>query len=120
MKSNHYLFIAILAMILFSQLSIAQEIKLKTTLHTSSATSENFAMKIRAPKGSVYHIDYGDGTAVQDKYGSSYAETFYYSFADMATHSEHQVRVWGADFLEFTAISNKKVTELTVTDCPNL
>lgn len=120
MKSNHYLFIAILAMILFSQLSIAQEIKLKTTLQTSSATSENFAMKIRAPKGSVYHIDYGDGTAVQDKYGSSYAETFYYSFADMATQSEHQVRVWGADFLEFTAISNKKVTELTVTDCPNL
>lgn len=120
MKRNHYLHIVTLAMLFFSQLCTAQEIKLKTTLQTNSATTENFAMKIKAPKGAVYHIDYGDGTAVQDKSGSGYAETFYHDFADMATQSEHQVRVWGADFLEFTAISNKKVTELTVTDCPSL
>lgn len=109
-----------LAIMLFALPAMAQEITLRTTMQTNSSTTEQFAMKIKAPKGSTYYIDYGDGTGAKEKYGSGYSETVYYSFADMSSRSEHQVEVWGADFLEFWAISNKSVTELTVKDCNSL
>lgn len=121
MKRTHLLHCAtVLAIMLLSLPVTAQEITLRTTMQTNSSTTEQFAMKIKAPKGSTYYIDYGDGTDVQERYGSGYSEVVYYSFADMATRSEHQVQVWGADFIEFWAISNKSVTELTVTDCHSL
>ena len=121
MKRDLLLHYASVLVIMFLFLPVtAQEITLRTTMKTNSNTTEKFAMKIKAPKGSTYYIDYGDGTDVQERYGSGYSEGVFYSFNDMATRSEHKVKVWGADFIEFWAISNRSVTELTVSDCHSL
>ena len=121
MNRNPSLYCAIiLVLMLFSLPAMTQEITLRTTMQTNSKTTELFTMKIKAPKGSTYYIDYGDGTDAKEKYGSGYAETVHYSFADMSTRKEHLVKVWGANFVEFWAISNRHVTELTVKDCPDL
>ncbi len=97
----------------------AQEITLKTVLETS-ASAEQFALKINAPKGTSYHIDWGDGSAIQDKQGTGGNELLFHSFQDMAAVAQHQVKVWGAQFVEFMVISNKKVTEIALKDCNEL
>lgn len=121
MKRFRSLSIASLVALLYAlQWSPAQEIRLTTILHTDRTSGVSFAMKVKAPKGSTYYIDYGDGTEPQSKWGSGYMETLFYDFEDMDRRTEHQVRIWGADFLEFMVISNKEVTELSVTDCHEL
>lgn len=98
----------------------AQEIVLKTQLETNSAKSILFKLKINAPKGATYYIDYGDGTEKTTKKGSGYNEYTDHHFADMAKVKVHEVKVWGADFTEFMVISNQQVTEINLTDCTEL
>ena len=76
-----------------------------------------FRLKINAPKGATYYIDYGDGTEKVTKTGSGRNEIIDYHFADMEKVKEHGVKVWGANFTEFMVISNQKVTEISLTDC---
>lgn len=102
------------------QFTQAQEIVLKTQLETNPAKSALFKLKINAPKGSTYNIDYGDGTEAITKKGSGYNEYMDHHFADMAKVKEHEVRIWGANFTEFMVISNQKVTEINLTDCTEL
>ena len=102
------------------QFTQAQEIVLKTQLETNPAKSALFKLKINAPKGSTYNIDYGDGTEAITKKGSGYNEYTDHHFADMAKVKEHEVRIWGANFTEFMVISNQKVTEINLTDCTEL
>mgnify|MGYP000847931522 CR=1 FL=1 len=102
------------------QFTQAQEIVLKTQLETNLAKSALFKLKINAPKGSTYNIDYGDGTEAITKKGSGYNEYMDHHFADMAKVKEHEVRIWGANFTEFMVISNQKVTEINLTDCTEL
>ena len=102
------------------QFTQAQEIVLKTQLETNPAKSALFKLKINAPKGSTYNIDYGDGTEAIPKKGSGYNEYTDHHFADMAKVKEHEVRIWGANFTEFMVISNQKVTEINLTDCTEL
>ena len=79
-----------------------------------------FRLKINAPKGATYYIDYGDGTEKVTKTGSGRNEIIDYHFADMEKVKEHGVKVWGANFTEFMVISNQKVTEISLTDCTEL
>ena len=102
------------------QFTQAQEIVLKTQLETNPAKSALFKLKINAPKGSTYNIDYGDGTEAITKKGNGYNEYMDHHFADMAKVKEHEVRIWGANFTEFMVISNQKVTEINLTDCTEL
>ena len=102
------------------QFTQAQEIVLKTQLETNPAKSALFKLKINAPKGSTYNIDYGDGTEAITKKGNGYNEYTDHHFADMAKVKEHEVRIWGANFTEFMVISNQKVTEINLTDCTEL
>ena len=103
-----------------SQSTQAQEIVLKTQLETNPVKSVLFRLKINAPKGATYYIDYGDGTEKVTKTGSGRNEIIDYHFADMEKVKEHGVKVWGANFTEFMVISNQKVTEISLTDCTEL
>lgn len=103
-----------------SQPAQAQEIVLKTQLETNPVKSVLFRLKINAPKGATYYIDYGDGTEKVTKTGSGRNEIIDYHFADMEKVKEHGVKVWGANFTEFMVISNQKVTEISLTDCTEL
>ena len=103
-----------------SQSTQAQEIVLKTQLETNPVKSVLFRLKINAPKGATYYIDYGDGTEKVTKTGSGRNEIIDYHFADMEKVEEHGVKVWGANFTEFMVISNQKVTEISLTDCTEL
>jgi len=103
-----------------SQPTQAQEIVLKTQLETNPVKSVLFRLKINAPKGATYYIDYGDGTEKVTKTGSGRNEIIDYHFADMEKVKEHGVKVWGANFTEFMVISNQKVTEISLTDCTEL
>ena len=103
-----------------SQPTQAQEIVLKTQLETNPVKSVLFRLKINAPKGATYYIDYGDGTEKVTKTGSGRNEIIDYHFADMEKVKEHGVKVWGANFTEFMVISNQQVTEISLTDCTEL
>lgn len=103
-----------------SQPAQAQEIVLKTQLETNPVKSVLFRLKINAPKGATYYIDYGDGTEKVTKTGSGRNEIIDYHFADMEKVKEHGVKVWGANFTEFMVISNQQVTEISLTDCTEL
>ena len=103
-----------------SQSTQAQEIVLKTQLETNPVKSVLFRLKINAPKGATYYIDYGDGTEKVTKTGSGRNEIIDYHFADMEKVKEHGVKVWGANFTEFMVISNQQVTEISLTDCTEL
>lgn len=103
-----------------SQPAQAQEIVLKTQLETNPVKSVLFRLKINAPKGATYYIDYSDGTEKVTKTGSGRNEIIDYHFADMEKVKEHGVKVWGANFTEFMVISNQKVTEISLTDCTEL
>ena len=110
------------------QFTQAQEIVLKTQLETNPAKSALFKLKINAPKGSTYNIDYGDGTEAITKKGSGYNEYMDHHFADMAKVKEHEVRIWGANFTEFMdctelinfSCANSKLKKLDLSKCEKL
>ncbi len=98
----------------------AQTISLTTVYETNKAKKEEFALKIMAPKGATFYIDYGDGTGTHSAIGSGVNQTYFYSFADMDKNSTHRIKIWGAQFKEFLVVSNRKVTEIQVEDCTEL
>lgn len=123
MKKQAHHFLSLLIMIpLFgiSTIIYADEINLTTSYETKSTSTEQFSMKIKAKSGTKYYIDYGDGTGPHTKISYGNADLLSYNFADMATNKIHKVKVWGGPFIEFTIISNKKVSEITLTDCKEL
>ena len=123
MKKSLYNFFSLLLLLSFLGIctqTYADEINLTTSYVTSSTSTEQFAMRIKAPSGTKYYIDFGDGTEIQTKKGSGYGDYIYYNFADMATNPVHHVKIWGGPIVEFMVISNKKVSELTLKDCNEL
>ena len=120
-KVHHFLSLLIMIPLLgIGTVIYADEINFTTSYETKSTSTEQFSMKIKAKSGTKYYIDYGDGTGTHEKISYGNADLLSYNFADMAVNKIHKVKVWGGPFIEFTIISNRKVSEITLTDCKEL
>lgn len=110
----------LLLSLLFSVGINAQTITLVTKYETNPSKGDDFALKINAPKGAKFYIDFGDGQGAQEHFGSGTNQNIFHDFADMDSNKEHTVKVWGAPFTEFMVLSNRMVTKINLDNCTTL